>query len=365
MSQMPRVILKIVILILVLPVSRAGAQEASPNVVYDSEPQVEVPNSRYFSVAFIEKAKRLVFINSGEAHGINKGDRVCILDQTRVKIGCFRIRIINKTSAAFKPSKKKMAKINSGMVARFAEDEEQLDEDFEDNKTSYIEMGFVFSPLLPHTFNQVLYQEDVESPGALRFVKGDAVKSNFTQAYLGSQIQFSASFGLSSGLLTRSFAPLTAESDLGASYLDSAAVHKYSVVGFGMPFLLRWVYGTGNTQLVLLEGLQWDMSYLRYRLYTRNAAEEETLILKHVSLLNTVSLKAEIGASFKVGQFSRINTTVGLVVPITEFGGVMSTEYADSSQSVSDSQKKDMVEAIGHKKSNVGLDVLLSFGLGF
>jgi hypothetical protein len=136
-------------------------------------------------------------------------------------------------------------------------------------------------------------------------------------------------------------------------------------VGFGMPFLVRWVYGTGNTQLVLSEGLQWDMSYLRYRNYTKNALEEETLVLKHVSLLHTFSLKAEIGASFKVGQFSRINTTLGLVVPVVEFGGVKSTEFAGSDQAFSDKQKEELIEAIGHKKSSAGLDILLSFGLGF
>ncbi len=342
----------------------AIAQQAPPNIVYDTEPQVEVPNSRYFSVAFIDKTKRLVFINSGEAHGINKGDRVCILDQTRVKIGCFRIRIINKTSAAFKPSKKKMMKINSGMVARFAEDEEQLDEDFEDNKTSYLEMGLVFSPLLPHSFNQVVYLEDKDAPGTLRFVRDEPVKSNFTQAYIGTHIQFSASFGLASGLLARSFAPMTAESDLGTRYPNSVAVHRYTVVGFGMPFLLRWVYGTGNTQLVLSEGLQWDMTYLRYRLYSKDADEEETLIVNHFSLLNTVSLKAEIGASFKVGLFSRINATLGFVLPVGEFSEAKITEYGND-QVLSSTQKDSLIQALDHKKSHAGVDLVLSFGLGF
>ena len=42
-----------------------------------------------------------------------------------------------------------------------------------------------------------------------------------------------------------------------------------------------------------------------------------------------------------------------------------STEYGTDSQSVSNQQKEDMIGAIDHKKSNAGLDVLLSFGLGF
>jgi hypothetical protein len=104
-----------------------GNQEEAPKGAQPYEYTQQVPTSRYFSVAFIDKAKRLVFINAGEAHGINIGDRVCILDQFRVKVGCFRIRILNQTSAGFKPSKKKLAKINSGMLARFAEDDEQLD----------------------------------------------------------------------------------------------------------------------------------------------------------------------------------------------------------------------------------------------
>jgi hypothetical protein len=257
-----------------------------------------------------------------------------------------------------------MMKINSGMVARFAEDDEQLDEDFEGNKISCLEMGLVFSPLLPHTFNQVLYLEDQDAPGTLHFVKDEPLKSNFTQAYLGTQIQFSASFGLSSGLLARSFAPMTVESDLGASYLNSVAVHRYTVVGFGMPFLFRWVYGTGNTQLVLSEGLQWDMSYLRYRLYTRDQDEEETLILNHFSLLNTVSLKAEIGASFKVGLSNRLNITLGFVLPVFEFSDAKITENG-SKEVFSSQQKEDLILALNHKRSDAGVDMMLSFGLGF
>ncbi len=363
---MPIVLVKILLLILVISLGRASAQEAPPNVVYDSEPQVEVPNSRYFSVAFIDKAKRLVFINAGEAHGINKGDRVCILDQTRVKIGCFRIRIINKTSAAFKPSKKRMPKINSGMVARFAEDEEQLDEDFEDNKTSFVEMGLVLSPLLPHTFNQVLYTDEDGSLESPQWVEGEPVKTNFTQAYLGTQVQFSASFGYATGFIARSFTPFSVDAEISASSPDLVAIHKYSVVGFGAPLLIRWVYGSGNTQLILSEGLQWDMTYLRYRFYTKNGTEDEALVVKHFSLLNTISLKAEVGASFKVGQFSRINTTLGLIVPVAKFGAVQSTEFAGTAPSGDSSkQKAELADALGHKKSAVGVDILLSFGLGF
>jgi hypothetical protein len=363
---MPIALMKIFVLLLMSPIVRAQAEEAPPNVAYDTEPQTPIPNSRYFSVAFIDKAKRLVFINAGEAHGINKGDRVCILDQTRIKVGCFRIRIINKTSAAFKPSKKRMPKINSGMVARFAEDEEQLDEDFEDNKTSYLEMGLLLSPLLPHNFNQILFSEDEASPGTLRLIKDRPVKSNLTQAYLGTQVQFSASFGYVTGLIARNFSPVTVDAELGPSYSNTTAVHKYSVVGFGVPVLIRWVYGSGNTQLILSEGLQWDMSYLRYRLYSKDTAGEETLVLRHFSLLNTVSLKAEIGASFKVGHFSRINTTLGLIVPVVDFGDIQSTEFSESGGSESNAkQKESLVEAIGHQKAKIGIDVLLSFGLGF
>jgi len=365
MSQMLSFLLKILLLALLLPIESAVARDSPPNVIYDTDPEVLVPNSRYFSVAFIDKPKRLVFLNAGQAHGINKGDRVCILDQTRVKIGCFRIRIINKTSAAFKPSKKRLLKINSGMVARFAEDEEQLDEDFEDNKTSYLEMGLVFSPLLPHTFNQVIYSEEESEPGRLALLKGDPVSSNFTQAYLGSQVHFSASFGYATGLLVRSFTPLTTESDLGVSYPGLTTVNKYSVVGFGVPFLIRWVYGKGNTQLVLSEGLQWDMTYLRYRLYTKETEGEEALVLKHFSLLNTVSLKAEIGASFKVGQISRINLTLGLILPVSEFGAVESTEFFGDDPENRTERKESLVEAMGHQRSKVGADVVLSFGLGF
>jgi len=366
MSPMKIIFLKACLILSCLTTGGASAQEALPNIAYDSEPGIPIPNSRYFSVAFIDTAKRLVFINAGAAHGINKGDRVCILDQARIKIGCFRIRIINKTSAAFKPSVKRMPKINSGMVARFAENDEQLDEDFEDNKTSYLEAGLAFSPLLPHTFNKVLFVEDELTTGNINFEKDQILQSNYAQVYLGTQVQFSASLGYATGLITRYFSPLTTASDLGPSFPDLAAVHKYSVVGFGMPFLIRWNYGSGNTQLVLSEGLQWDLSYLNYRLYTKDALDEESLLLKHVSVVNSVSLKAEAGVSFKVGDFSRINSSLGLVLPIIDFGNAYSTEYTEGNTSGGYGLRREsLIDALGHGKSKVGVDILLSVSIGF
>lgn len=320
-----------------------------------------VPNTRYFSIAFIDKAKRLVFVNAGEAHGINKGDRVCILDQYRVKIGCFRIRILNSTSAGFKPSKKKFVKLNSGMVARFAEDDEQLDEDYEDNKASFIEMGLIISGLTPHTFNRVAYEQDKDDSSRLRLVADIPERSNFTEFYLGTQVQFKATLGYATGLITRIYAPIEYEGDLGDSFPGVRAAHQYNVVGIGLPFVVRWFYGTGNSQLMLSEGLQWDLSYLKYRLFTKDSSDEKNLVLQHLSVLNTISIRAEVGGSFKVGKVSRINTGLGLIVPVAKFGSGRTTQF----EAGNGGETVEIEKALGHDKARVGLDIGFSFLLGF
>lgn len=337
----------------------AATEGQPPQQPYDYTQQV--PNSRYFSIAFIDKAKRLVFVNAGEAHGINKGDRVCILDQYRVKIGCFRIRILNSTSAGFKPSKKKFIKLNSGMVARFAEDDEQLDEDYEDIKASYVEMGLIISGLTPHVYNRVAYEQDKDNPNALKLVADVPERTNFTELYLGSQVQFKATLGYAMGLITRIYPPIEYESDLGESFPNLRAVHQYNVVGVGVPFVIRWFYGKGNSQLMLSEGLQWDISYLKYRLYSKDNSDEKTMLLQHLSVLNTLSIRAEVGGSFKVGKESRINTGLGIIVPVAKFGSGRATEFEGGGGG----DATDVEEALGHDKAKIGIDIGFSFLLGF
>jgi regulator of extracellular matrix RemA (YlzA/DUF370 family) len=60
-----------------------------------------------------------------------------------------------------------------------------------------------------------------------------------------------------------------------------------------------------------------------------------------------------------------INATFGLLVPFAAFGAIKSTESADSNQAISDKQRDELIEALGNKKTRIGLDVVLSFGLGF
>lgn len=322
----------------------------------------QVPTSRYFSVAFIDKAKRLVFINAGAVHGLNKGDRVCILDQYRVKVGCFRIRILNQTSAGFKPSKKRLAKINSGMLARFAEDGEQLDEDFEDYKTSYIEFGLAVAALSPHVFSKAEYTRDEEDGAEPSLRPGEQVQSNFTGLHLGSQVQFSASLGFATGLIARLYQPIAYETQGEQDDSGATMQHEYSVVGVGVPFLMRWFYGTGGTQLFLSEGLQWDLSYLKYRLFRKTGNDEDRqLLIRHLSVLNTLSIRGEVGASFRVGRDSRINTGLGVVLPISRFAAARSTEGSENTGN----GREGVEDSVGHQKAKAAVELSLTMLLGF
>jgi hypothetical protein len=211
-------------------------------------------------------------------------------------------------------------------------------------------------------FTKADYLADEEDAGALRLLPGEQVRSNFTGLHIGSQVQFSGSLGFATGLIARLYQPIAYSAELGPRYSGTTAEHEYSVVGVGVPFVIRWFYGKGRTQLVLSEGLQWDLSYLKYRLYTVSDPEEERqLLIRHLSVLNTLSIRGEIGASFRAGKDSRINTGMALVIPVSRFGTARATE---GSEALADG-RQEVEAAILHDKAKAGVELNLTALIGF
>jgi len=224
----------------------------------------------------------------------------------------------------------------------------------------------VYSALLPFRYRAVGYNPELRDvPDSSPWVQDKKATSAAAQAQILAQLPLTPDLGLAVGVIGRSLPTLRVEGPFDLNDDGAVFESKVDATAFAMPITARFLSGPGPVHVLLGGGLQFDHSTVRYRAYGASSkGDDRTQVASLISVLSSVSARADLGAAFKVGQASTFSVAAGLVLPMSSFGKSKVARFDMPNGDNGEAQEKDLVETLAHEKSKVGVDLSITFSIG-
>ena len=332
----------------------------SPSIARGEDPAL----GREFDVVRIDKKKRYLIIDGGTYAGLYRGRTLCIYDEDDDEVGCYKILGTRPTSVVVQVPKKDFKLFKKGMVAR-VQPKDAVTAHAKGN--SSFTFGYAFGALLPFRYVATNFSLDQkEAGGQSVWMPGKTVSSSPAVLRLMLGTAVSPTFGIQAGLLYRYLIDQVRQSDFDLNNADRYAEQRLHAVSFGLPIQARWTFPSENFLFILAEGIEWDYSQVQFRTWSvDDKTQERKPVVSYLSVLNTIGLRSDLGVAARLGDQSNVMLSVGIVVPLLSFGASQVAKVDATDWAPERDQQQDVIEAINHKPTHVGVEVPLTISVGF
>lgn len=311
-----------------------------------------------------KKGRRVLIDQIEEGDGIEKGAKVCVYDDSDKRITCGKIAKTTKSGKAYmRISKKKFKMVKKGMIVRTKDGSSGGGSNTAKNAGSIRIAGFWTGGIMtPYSYQKLAYQvPESQAPSTLWKQEGEISTQLFG---LGLSAGFQIGPGmLITGLRYRAADDLAIDSDYSPSDPNIYSSIKESSSSTGIFF--DYAYMTMPLGMFLMDltaGLDVDMSAVSIdaEVIDEKGTQPTTKLSKAESKLTVASLR--VGANFDAMFMDMFGMNFGLnlLVPLSEtpkYSGEVTDAQATGLDA--ETQGKDLEKQLAHKKSSVGVEIII------
>ncbi len=335
-----------------------------------------------FEVVKLDKKRTSAIIDGGSGDGVQRGRTLCIFNREDAQIGCWPVSGVKASQSAITIPKAQFRSVKRGMMVRpaplqpapvpggaYPQQAPRAGAAAAPGRTglAFVTFGYAYVPLLPFNFDVPAFDVDARAAGGPLWKSSSTVKSSPAAIRFVVETPLTATVALSLGIVYRHINETKAQGDYDADDPAAFIEQQLTAQSIGVPLQARWLFGSGRLLFLLAEGLEIDYSLVRLRASSKR--DDGTATQRIADLLSTLtvfSIRGDFAAVMRFSPTFSGQAGLALLIPVASGGSAEVTKLTlPAGASPTRDHEKDLVSAVGHRRSKVGIEIPITFSVTF